>query len=77
MKNLSYFRDDAWGLLLGSSRKSWIDHLCDAPNTESRLGGSIASALSSLRQGVEIIRAHDVQETTQAIKVAKELALIE
>ena len=77
MKNLSYFRDDAWGLLLGSSRKSWIDHLCEAPTPESRLGGSIASALASLRQGVEIIWAHDVQETIQAIKVAKELALIE
>jgi dihydropteroate synthase len=47
------------------------------PKTENRLGGSIASALAAIPQGVEIIRVHDVQETIQAISVAKELALFE
>ena len=75
MRNLSSFQDDAWGLLLGSSRKSWINQLCNAPTPSDRLGGSIASALCSLAHGIEIIRAHDVQETTQALSVAKELAL--
>jgi dihydropteroate synthase len=75
MRNLSSFKDDTWGLLLGSSRKSWIDQLCNAPTPSDRLGGSIASALASLSHGIEIIRAHDVQETTQALSVAKELAL--
>ena len=75
MKNLSFFKDDAWGLFIGSSRKSWIHHLCDAPEPHKRLGGSIASALSALQHNVEMIRVHDVLETVQAIKVAKELAL--
>ena len=75
MKNLSFFQDEAWGLFLGSSRKSWIHHLCDAPEPHKRLGGSITSAIGALRHDVEIIRAHDVLETVQAIKVAKELAL--
>lgn len=77
MRNLREFKNDAWGMLLGSSRKSWIGHLCNVPNTENRLGGSIASALAAIPQGVEIIRVHDVQETIQAISVAKELALFE
>jgi dihydropteroate synthase len=77
MKNLSFFHDQSWGLFLGSSRKSWIHHLCNAPETKNRLGGSIASAISALSHKVEIIRAHDVLETAQAIKVAKELALFE
>ncbi len=77
MRNLKKFENDTWGLLLGSSRKSWIDKLCDAANPAHRLGGSIASALSAVKQGVEIVRVHDVRETTQAIKVAKELALFE
>lgn len=77
MRNLREFKDDAWGILLGSSRKSWIDHLCNVPKTENRLGGSVASALAAIPQGVEIIRVHDVQETIQAISVAKELALFE
>ncbi|MAH27013.1 MAG: dihydropteroate synthase, partial [Opitutae bacterium] len=66
--------DETWGVLLGSSRKSWIDHLCDAPAPVKRLGGSIASAIDAVAKGVEIIRVHDVSETVQAIKVAKELA---
>ena len=75
MRNFSTFKDEAWGILLGSSRKSWIDSLCGAPDPNDRLGGSIASAVYSLTHGAEIIRAHDVRETVQALEVAKELAL--
>ena len=74
MKNLDGFTDDAWGVLLGSSRKSWIDHLCGAPDPAKRMGGSIASALDAVSKGAEIIRVHDVLETVQALQVAKELA---
>ena len=74
MRNIHAFLDETWGVLLGSSRKSWIDHLCDAPDPSKRLGGSIASAINATSKGVEIIRVHDVPETVQAIKVAKELA---
>ncbi len=75
MRNLSAFKEEAWGILLGSSRKSWIDGLCGAPESSDRLGGSIASAVCSLTHGAEIIRVHDVRETVQALQVAKELAL--
>ena len=75
MRGLSAIKDEAWGILLGSSRKSWIDALCGAPDPSERLGGSIASAVYSLTHGAEIIRAHDVRETVQALEVAKELAL--
>ena len=74
MRNLEAFLDDAWGVLLGSSKKSWIDHLCDAPEPRDRLGGSIASVIDAVSKGVEIVRVHDVRETVQALKVAKELA---
>ena len=74
MRNLDRFEDDAWGILLGTSRKSWIDHLCTAKDPLERIGGSIASAIHAVRKGAEIIRVHDVKETVQAIQVAKELA---
>ena len=74
MRNLDSFTDDAWGVLLGSSRKSWIDHLCGAPDSAKRMGGSIASAIAAVSKGAEIIRVHDVLETVQALQVAKELA---
>ena len=74
MKNLDSFTDEVWGVLLGSSRESWIDHLCGAPDPAKRMGGSIASALDAVSKGAEIIRVHDVLETVQALQVAKELA---
>ena len=38
-----------------------------------RLGGSLASVLYCLEQGVDIFRVHDVKETSQAIKIYKEI----
>ena len=67
-------RDDRWGILLGASRKSWIDKLCGAPDSEHRLGGSLAAAIEAARQGAEIIRAHDVRETVQALEVMEQLS---
>ena len=77
MRELDELIDPRWGILLGSSRKSWIDHLCNAPDPLDRLGGSLCSALAGVARGAEIIRAHDVRETVQALEVAKRLALID
>ncbi|MDB3958087.1 dihydropteroate synthase [Opitutales bacterium] len=77
MRELDELIDPRWGILLGSSRKSWIDHLCHAPDPLDRLGGSLCSALAGVARGAEIIRAHDVRETVQALEVAKGLALID
>ena len=74
MQNLGDLRDDRWGILLGASRKSWIDHLCGAPNLEHRLGGSLTAAIEAIRQGAEIIRAHDVRETVQALEVMEQFS---
>jgi dihydropteroate synthase len=77
MRELDEFIDPAWGILLGSSRKSWIDHLCGAPDPLDRVGGSLCSALAGVTRGAEIVRVHDVGETVQALEVAKGLALID
>ena len=77
MRELDELIDPRWGILLGSSRKSWIDHLCNAPDPLDRLGGSLCSALAGVARGAEIIRVHDVKETVQMLEVAKGLALIE
>jgi dihydropteroate synthase len=56
-------------LLVGASRKRFIDHVAAAP-PDRRLGGSLAAHLVAVAGGARIIRAHDVAETVQAIKVA-------
>ena len=56
-------------LLVGASRKRFIDHISPAP-PDRRLGGSLAAHLAAVAGGARIIRAHDVAETAQALKVA-------
>jgi dihydropteroate synthase len=56
-------------LLLGVSRKRFIDHVSPSGPTE-RIGGSLAAHLIAVFNGANIIRTHDVAETVQAIKVA-------
>ncbi len=56
-------------VLLGASRKKLIGQLCNVENPADRVAGSIAAALSSVAQGVQIIRVHDVAATRQAISV--------
>ncbi len=56
-------------LLVGASRKRFIDKVSPAP-PDRRLGGSIAAHLLAVAGGAAIIRTHDVAETTQALRVA-------
>jgi len=55
--------------LVGASRKRFINAVTPSPPDE-RLGGSIASHLLAVANGATIIRAHDVAETVQALRVA-------
>jgi dihydropteroate synthase len=56
-------------LLVGASRKRFIDTICPAP-PDRRLGGSLAAHLLAVAGGARIIRTHDVAETVQAFRVA-------
>lgn len=56
-------------LLVGASRKRFIDSVSPAP-PDRRIGGSIASHLIAVARGAAIVRVHDVAETVQALKVA-------
>jgi dihydropteroate synthase len=55
-------------LLVGASRKRFIDAVSAAP-PDRRLGGSIAAHLLAALKGAAVIRTHDVAETVQALKV--------
>ncbi|HLJ71650.1 MAG TPA: dihydropteroate synthase [Roseiarcus sp.] len=57
-------------LLVGASRKRFIDKISPAP-PERRLAGSIAAHLAAAEAGAAIVRVHDVAKTLQALKVAK------
>jgi len=59
-------------LLVGASRKRFIDSVSPAP-PDRRLGGSIAAHVIALLAGAAIIRTHDLAETVQALKIAAAL----
>jgi dihydropteroate synthase len=56
-------------VLLGVSRKSFIDRLAGVHEPKQRLPGSLAAGLAGLDRGVQILRVHDVAETAQAMAV--------
>ena len=57
-------------LLLGVSRKSFIGKLLGA-GVGARLPGALACACQAVAAGAHIIRAHDVAETVQAIRMTE------
>jgi len=56
-------------VLVGASRKKFISTIVPSEPLE-RIGGSLAAHLIAVRGGAKIIRAHDVAETVQALRVA-------
>lgn len=69
MARLSKFRRFGLPLLIGASRKRFINSVAPSAPDE-RIGGSIASHLLAVQNGAAIVRAHDVKETVQALRVA-------
>lgn len=69
LKNLDKFHDLGCPVILGASRKSFIEKICPNTPANERLAGSITAALSGVSQGVQIFRVHDVKETRQAFAV--------
>ena len=59
-------------LLVGASRKRFIDSVVPAP-PDRRLGGSIAAHILAAQRGAAFIRAHDVAATVQAMRVMAEI----
>ncbi|MGN6286216.1 MAG: dihydropteroate synthase [Afipia sp.] len=55
-------------LLVGASRKRFISTVTPS-EPQQRLGGSLAAHLIAAQGGAQIIRAHDVAETVQALRI--------
>jgi dihydropteroate synthase len=66
---LSEFKRFGLPLLVGASRKRFINAVTPAPPDE-RIGGSISAHLMAVENGAAIVRVHDVAETVQALRVA-------
>ena len=73
IRSVSIFHTLGFPILLGLSRKRFIKDLSGKNDSKERLGGTVASSMYTIMQGVQVLRIHDVNELRQSIKVFKEL----
>ena len=68
IRNIPALTDLGYPVLIGHSRKSFIEELLGLPVGE-RLAPSLAVAVEAARRGANILRVHDVKETVEALKM--------
>ncbi|MCD6050297.1 MAG: dihydropteroate synthase [Verrucomicrobia bacterium] len=70
LAGLRQFTQQGRPLLLGVSRKSFMKTLLGL-EVDDRLSAALACTVDAVGQGTNIIRTHDVAETTRAIRMAE------
>ena len=73
IRNISIFHSLGFPILVGNSRKRFIKELSGKNDSKFRNGGTIASSIYLMMQGVQILRIHDVNETIQGLKIFKNI----
>ena len=73
MNKISLFHSLGYPLLIGTSRKRFISQVSGYFDSKERIGGTVASVLYTLSQGVQIFRVHNVHEVKQAMLVYKKI----
>ena len=69
MTKISTFHSLGCPILIGTSRKRFIEHIVTKFDTPDRTGGTLSSVLYGLLQGVQLFRVHNVKEINQGILV--------
>ena len=73
INKISIFHTLGFPVLVGISRKKFIKELSGKNDTNYRTGGTLASSLYLMMQGIQVLRIHEVNEVMQGIKVFSEL----
>ena len=75
ISKISLFHSLGFPILVGTSRKRFISQISGIYDSNDRTGGTLASVLYLLSQGVQIFRVHNVNEVKQGILVFKKILL--
>ncbi len=75
ISKISLFHSLGLPILVGTSRKRFISQISSVYDSKDRTGGTLASVLFLLSQGVQIFRVHNVKEVKQGILVFKKILL--
>ena len=69
LRRLGELRDLGYPILLGTSRKSVIGNVLHL-EPKDRVEGTVATTVLGVRDGVDIVRVHDITENLRAAKMA-------
>ena len=69
ISKVSLFHSLGLPIMIGTSRKRFINQIVEDYDSKERIGGTMASVLHLLSQGVQIFRVHNVLEIKQGILV--------
>ena len=75
ISKISLFHSLGLPILVGTSRKKFINQITGQYDSKDRTGGTLASVLYLMSQGVQIFRVHNVNEVKQGILVFKKILL--
>ena len=73
ISKISLFHSLGFPILIGTSRKRFINQISGEYDSKERIGGTLASVIYLLSQGVQIFRVHNVNEVKQGILVYKRI----
>jgi len=73
LRNVSVFTGIGAGILIGTSRKSFLGALLDGLPPQERLEASLASFAGAILAGAHWIRVHDVRAAVRAARIADAL----
>ncbi len=73
LNKISLFHSLGFPILIGTSRKRFINQISGRYDTKERIGGTLSSIIFSFSQGIKIFRVHNVQEVKQGLLVFKTL----
>ena len=73
IRGVSIFHSLGFPILVGNSRKKFIKDISKKNDSETRIGGTMASSIYLMMQGIQILRIHDVNEVMQGIKVFNQI----
>jgi dihydropteroate synthase len=73
ISNISIFHSLGFPILVGNSRKRFIKEIAGNNDSKNRVGGTVASSIYLMMQGIQILRIHDVNELLQGIKVFRKI----
>lgn len=76
IKHLNEFKNFKLPILIGVSRKTFIGDILGQP-AFARLLGSLAVTAIAVYNGAMIIRTHDVKDTVDVVKIAREIQNVE